>query len=85
MKVYVGVDTNTYENGHMLPRVVHWADGRRFEIQKVLDERRAASLKAGGNGIRYTCLINGKTAFLFFEDPRWFVDAVKNVPQRMEM
>ena len=77
MKVYVGVETYTDEVGHPRPRVVHWTDGRRFEIQKVLDERRAASLKAGGNGVRYTCLINGQTTFLFFEDPRWFVDAVK--------
>lgn len=78
MKVYVGVETYTDEVGHTLPRVVHWKDGRRFEIQKVLDERRAASLRAGGNGVRYTCLINGHTAFLFFENPCWFVDAVKN-------
>lgn len=77
MKVYVGVEIYTDEAGHTRPCVVHWADGRHFEIQKVLDERRAASLKAGGNGIRYTCLINGHTTFLFFEDPRWFVDAVK--------
>ena len=78
MKVYVGVETYTDESGHVLPRMIYWTDGRRFEIQKILDERRAASLKAGGNGIHYTCLINGHTTFLFFEDPRWFVDAVKN-------
>ena len=77
MKVYVGVDSYTDESGHMLPRSVHWEDGRRFEIQKVLDERRAASLKAGGNGVRFTCLINGQTTYLFFEGPRWFVDAVQ--------
>ena len=71
MKVYVGVETYTDESGHVLPRMIYWTDGRRFEIQKILDERR-------GNGIRYTCLINGHTTFLFFEDPRWFVDAVKN-------
>ena len=75
MKVYVGVESYTDEAGHTLPRQIIWEDGRRFEIQKVLDERRAASLRAGGNGVRYTCLINGQTAFLFFEGPRWFVDA----------
>lgn len=78
MKVYVGVESYTDETGHLLPRIVHWEDGRRFEIQKVTDERRAASLRAGGNGMRYTCLINGQTVFLFFENPRWFVDAAKN-------
>ena len=78
MKVYVGVESYTDEAGHMQPRLIFWEDGRRFEIQKVLDERRAASLRAGGNGVRYTCLINGKTVFLFFEGPRWFVDAGEN-------
>ena len=77
MKVYVGVETYTDEGGHVRPQKVHWRDGRRFEIQKVLEERRAAC-PAGGKGLRYTCLINGRTAFLFFEDPRWFVDAAKN-------
>lgn len=78
MKVYVGVDVAVDAYGKLHPRCVHWEDGRRFEIQSVLDERRAASLKAGGSGVRYTCLINGRTTFLFFEDPRWFVDSVKN-------
>lgn len=78
MKVYVGVETYTDEEGHVRPQTVHWTDGRRFEIQKVLDERRAACIQAGGKGLRYTCLINGRTAFLFFEGPRWFVNAAKN-------
>ena len=41
MKVYVGVETYTDEVGHTRPRVVHWTDGRRFEIQKVLEIGRA--------------------------------------------
>lgn len=77
MKVYVGVDSYTDESGHVSPKTVHWKDGMQYEIQKVLDERRAASLKAGGNGVRFTCLINGQITFLFFEGPCWFVDAVK--------
>jgi len=36
--------------------------------------RRAASLKAGGSGIRYTCRIGKKDAYLYYEDPKWFVD-----------
>lgn len=78
MKVYVGVESYTDEDGHTRPHFVHWRDGRRFEIQKVLDERRAVSINAGGRGIRYTCLIEGRKRFLFFEGPRWFVEAAKN-------
>ena len=54
---------------------VLWEDGRRFEISSVSDVRRAASLKAGGSGIRYTCRIGRKDTYLYYEDPKWFVDA----------
>ena len=78
MKIYVGVESYTDEIGHTSPHIVYWQDGRRFEIQKSLDERHAVCVGAGGCGMRYTCLINGKKRFLFFEGPRWFVDAAKN-------
>ena len=39
---------------------VRLADYKKGEIQKVTDVRRAASLKAGGAGIRYTCIVDGK-------------------------
>ncbi len=77
MKIYVGVESITDEDGHIRPRIVIWHDGRRFEIQKILEERQAVCVGAGGRGLRYTCLINGKRRFLFFEGPRWFVDAAK--------
>jgi len=35
---------------------------------------QAASLKAGGQGMRYTCRIAGKQVFLFCDDGRWFVE-----------
>ena len=77
MKVYVGVESYTDEIGHTSPRFVFWQDGRRFEIEKILDERQAVSVGVGGRAKRYTCLINGRRRFLFFEGTRWFVDAVK--------
>lgn len=77
MKTYVAMDVRMDAAGGMLPLRLYWEDGRRFDVQSVLDVRRAASLKAGGTGLRYTCLINGKVVYLFFEDPRWFVDAKK--------
>ncbi len=40
-----------------------------------MDIRRAASLKAGGMGMRYTCRICGKVVNLFNDENRWFMEA----------
>lgn len=73
-KVYVEVMVRFDREGNMTPLSVLWEDGRTFEVDRVLDVRRAASLKAGGIGLRFTCRIAGRETFLFYEDPRWFVE-----------
>ncbi len=73
-KIIVEVEVRFQTDGKMLPRQITWEDGRHFAIDKIVDIRRAASLKAGGHGVRYTCRIEGKEKFLFFEDPIWFVE-----------
>jgi len=75
MKVYVAVEVLFDEAGAMRPKTIVWGAGRRFEITHVSDVRRAASPKAGGTGIRYTCTINGREVFLWYEGPQWFVDS----------
>ena len=75
MKQYVSVTAIFDEDGNLLPINIVWEDGRKFPIDKVTDVRYAASLKAGGAGIRYTCQIGGKERYLFLEDQRWFIDA----------
>jgi hypothetical protein len=36
-------------------------------------------LKAGGTGLRYTCLIAGGEHYLFYEENcKWFVEAKQN-------
>lgn len=75
MKVYVAVELTIDEAGIMHPQCVVWGDGRKFEITAVLDVRRTASLKAGGSGMRYTCRVGRKETYLYYEDPKWFVDA----------
>ena len=50
-------------------------DGVEYEISKVKDIRRAASLKAGGAGMRYTCVVDGIEVYLFYEDNNmWFME-----------
>lgn len=82
-KVYVPVLASFDAEGTILPREIVWEDGRRYAIDRVLDIRPAAAMKAGGSGDRYTIRIDGKQSYLFFERSphlsgnvlgRWFVE-----------
>ena len=74
-KVFVEVIAKFDAEGNITPLSIRWEDGTNFPIDRVLDKRRAASLKAGGQGIRYTIRINNRQTYLFYEEPRWFVEA----------
>ena len=73
-KVYVEVTAKFDTEGNITPLSVTWEDGMVYEIDRILDRRRAASLKAGGIGMRYTCRILGQRSYLYSEEPRWFVE-----------
>lgn len=73
-KVYVEVTAKFDTDGNITPLSVTWEDGTVYEIDRILDKRRAASIKAGGIGMRYTCLISGRQSYLYYEEPRWFVE-----------
>ena len=73
-KVYVEVTAKFDTEGNITPLSVTWEDGTVYEIDRILDKRRAASIKAGGIGMRYTCLISGRRSYLYYEEPRWFVE-----------
>lgn len=74
-RIYVKVEAAFTPEGKVLPVWLEWEDGRRFAIDKILDVRPGHSLKAGGNGIRYTVEIWGEPRYLFYEDEnnRWFL------------
>lgn len=83
IKVYVPVEIDVDSNGQMYPRTITWEDGRKYEIDRVLDVRPAPAARAGGQGDRYTIRMNGKETYIFFEhNPefgspipgRWFVE-----------
>ena len=75
-KKYVEVTARFDTDGRVFPLKILWEDGSSYFIDKVLDVRPAASLKAGGAGIRYTCRINMPEKFLFLEERRWFVEEI---------
>ena len=74
MRINLQVNADFDLDGNIRPRAITWEDGRVFEIDRVLDARRAASLKAGGVGMRYTCRIRGKEVRLFNEEGHWFME-----------
>lgn len=73
-KVYVSVVARFSKEGSITPLSIEWEDGRVFSIDYVIDKRRAASLKAGGIGTRYTIRLRGKETYLWYEQPAWFVE-----------
>ena len=73
-RVYVKVVVEYDEAGGVRPLWIVWEDGRKFPVDRLLDVRRAAATKAGGQGIRYTCRILGKETYLFEDAGRWFVE-----------
>ncbi len=74
MKINLQVNADFDLDGNIRPRTITWEDGRVFEIDRILDVRRAASLKAGGLGIRYICRIRGKEVKLFNDEGHWFME-----------
>lgn len=73
-KVYVDVYVEITKDGIMMPKMITWEDGRRYEITRVKDRQRAASLKAGGAGIRYTVIVQNKEVFLYLEEDKFFME-----------
>lgn len=74
-KVYVGVQAVFDAEGTVIPLSIEWVDGRCYQIDRVIDIRRAASLKAGGTGMRYLVRIGSKQSYIWRDEDRWFVEA----------
>ena len=82
-KVYVDVKVDFDCDGNMRPREITWEDGHKYEIDRILDVRPAAALKAGGQGDRFTIVVLNQQSYLWFERcaaisgcrlGRWFVE-----------
>lgn len=73
-KVYVEVTARFSEEGEIRPLQLVWEDGRKYSVDRICRVQRAASRKAGGAGIRYSCMICGQEVQLYYEgEGRWFV------------
>jgi hypothetical protein len=85
IKQYVEVTARHDEDGVIVPIEITWEDGRHFEIDEILDKRQAASLKVGGHGLRYCVRVGGRETFLYYENPKWFVEAIVADPLTREI
>jgi hypothetical protein len=72
-KKFIKVIAEHHTDGTIRPVSIDW-NGRKLSIDKISDIRQAASLKGGGQGIRYTCKICGKDVYLFCDEGRWFIE-----------
>ena len=75
IKVYVDVNAKFSKDGKLIPLSLTWTDGSEYKIDRIKDVRRAANIRAGGVGWRYTCVICGRESHLYYEDSnKWFVE-----------
>jgi len=81
-RIYVNVSTFVDRTGYVTPQVIHWKDGRKFEIEQIKDFRPADSFRNPTRSDRYTVKVKGETRYLYFEKTghlfpntlgRWFV------------
>lgn len=61
--------------GRIVPISFIWA-GRKINIDRVTDSRPAASLKHGGQGMRYTCCTGSRNYYLFCDEGKWFLEVM---------
>lgn len=78
-RIYVKVRADHLPDGSIRPLMFREADGPTVVIDRVANVCQAASTKVGGQGIRYTCRIQGREIHLFQEkgdgSNRWFIEA----------
>ncbi len=73
-KKFISIVAQFSEEGKVIPMTLIWEDGRKFSIDRIVDIRKVASLKAGGIGLRYDCFIHGKQVYLYKDEDIWFME-----------
>jgi hypothetical protein len=73
-KHYVDVILRHRKSGDLVPMYVCWDNGISYRVDRILGRARRFS-RAGGCGVRYTCVIQGHCRYLFLEKDRWFIES----------
>lgn len=74
MKQKVAVVALHTKNGEVKPLFIVWDNHVKYPIDRIVRKEKAASLKSGGFGIRYTIRIENHQQYLYYENPGWFIE-----------
>ena len=74
MKTQVAVVALHTKQKELVPLFIVWDNMVKYRIDRIIRKEKAASLKYGGFGMRYTVRIQGQMRFLYYENPGWFIE-----------
>ena len=79
-KDYVTVVARHELGGRIRPVAYQLPGGSPVKIDNITDERQSASLKSGGQGMRYTCKVTvdevQSDVYLFHDEELWFMEVI---------
>ena len=79
-KEYVTVFARHELGGRIRPIAYQQDGGVPVKVDNLVDERQAASLKSGGQGMRYTCRVTvdgvQSEVYLFHDEADWFMEPI---------
>ena len=73
-KAPVRVAAVCYAIGDVTPYAFWWENGEHYEIDKVIGQERAASVRAGIIGLRYAICVRGRETYLYRDDDCWYME-----------
>ena len=79
VKIPANVVCACYASGHIQPLFVLWPDGKRYKISEVVGLKPVYAEDHSAYGMCYTCRIGSQKRDLYFENSRWYIDAVRPV------
>lgn len=79
-KKFVDVVCLNDQLGNLKPLFIIWDNHEKIKILKILQVCQRASLKVGGSGIRYKCLLEyNRQKDLYYERGKWFLEIEDNM------
>lgn len=73
-KTFINVIAEFTASGRLEPLSIVLYDGRCYPVDKIIDVQKAANMRVGGSGTKYSCLISGVRRSLWRDQDRWFIE-----------
>jgi hypothetical protein len=80
VRKYVDVICLNDKAGNMKPLYLLWNEMKKIPVLGVKEICPRSSLKAGGSGLRYTCLFSyNRIRHLYYDRGKWYVEMQESV------